>query len=123
MSPYAYHALALATMQRVLGPDCPVVGWNDKPDWQIIPGSAKRRQDLADGGFQLNADFLFEALVSTFAGALTAAGPVVTATDLKGALLNTAIVYLGDKYKAVAVHIRPGGLQVGVHCNGFDQGA
>jgi hypothetical protein len=117
MNDYAVHARSLAAAKARLGDDCPVVTWGGR-DYPVIPGSAARRQDLAAGGFQLNADFHFEALVSDW---LTNAIPDVK--QLKGRLLQTPVGYLGSDYKPISVTIRPGGLQMLVDCNSTGQNA
>jgi len=114
MNYYGRHAAALASTQTRLGNTLPTITWAGKV-WPIVPGSAQRRQDLASGGFQLNADFVFEALVSTF-------GPQ-NATALKASMLQTPITYLGGDYKAIQVSIKPGGQVIRVECNSAIQNA
>lgn len=104
-------------MQDRLGDACPVIRWNGN-DYRIIPDSASRRADLAPGGFQLNADLVFEALTETFLG-----GSIADATALKTAILQRKISYLGDDYKVDDVRIRPGGLQVRLECSSLGQNA
>jgi hypothetical protein len=118
MNDYATHAGGMASLQSRLGADCPTVTWNNQV-YQIIPGSTMRRADLAPGGFQMNADLRFEALVSTFANG----GTITDATSLKNTLLSTPVAYQGDVYKVDAVGIRPGGLQVIVECKSIVQNA
>jgi hypothetical protein len=124
MNYYATHARGLGAVQARLAGDCPVVTWAGK-EWLVVPGSAVRRKDLDDGGggFQLNADFRFEALVGQFLTAPGATPEVLDATGLEQAMLQTEIGYLGESYKAVAMHVGPGALVVRVDCNSLGQGA
>jgi hypothetical protein len=117
MNDFATHVIGFAAIQNRLGADCPVVTWDDL-DFKVIPGSTRRRRDLGPGGFNLNSDFQFEALVSTFANGLT----ITDAHTLKDQLLQTRLGYLGDEYKPIAVTVRPGGLHVLVECNSLSQG-
>lgn len=96
---------------------CPIITWGNQ-NYLAIPNTAIRRGDLAHGGIQLNADFKFECLVAQF---LT--NVIVTVGDLRTAMLMTRVSYLGDTYKIDAVHIRPGGLQIGVECTSEAQKA
>jgi len=113
MNEYFYHAKAMQALQSSLGAGCPVVSWNGGT-YSIVPSSAIRRKDLASGGFQLNADLRFNALVSVF-------GSAYSATTLKNALLQTKIVYLDDSYKVTGVTTSPGGYQVTVDCDSLNQ--
>ena len=63
----------------------------------------------------MNAYLVFTALVATWGQA--------SAQAMKTALLQTTVVYLGDSYKAISVHIQPGGLQLPVECNSLNQRA
>lgn len=116
MNDYATHANAFLTLQKRLGNDCPRFSWNDS-DWPIIPGSATRRKDLASGGFQLNADLIFEVLVAQFLDPVA----IPDATALKDALLARPINYLGDDYKIDSIEIAPGGLLLTAHANSLHQ--
>lgn len=109
--------MALAATQARLGAACPVVVWS-RQDYRCIPGSAIRRQDLSPGGYQINSDFRFEALVSSFLS-----DSILDADDLKSALLQTHIIYLGANYKVTSVAIRPSGLQILCECHSLDQNA
>lgn len=125
MNDYATHARAFGTVQDRMGDDCPVISWADQ-DFKVIPGSAIRRKDLNSGGFALNADFVFEVLVSaflnqTFVAMNGSTSTITTARDLKSALLQKPIGYLGDTYKADSVEILPGGFQLSVECNALNQ--
>lgn len=102
-------------MQARQAGSCPFITWG-QDNVAVIPGSAQRRAVLSEGGFQLNADFAFEALVSSFPG-------YADAKLLKDDLHNQSIGYLGDSYKVDAVVIRPGGLQVQVQCTAISQNA
>lgn len=110
MNDFQVHARAMQQLQARLDGACPVITWGNV-DYAIIPGSAIRRKDLSPGGFQLNADLRFDALVSTFSSA-----SVADATSLKSKLLRTPIQYLGDDYQVSSVAILPGGLQITVEC-------
>jgi len=114
MNDYAANARALGWLQGRLGSACPVVTWAGV-DYEIIPDSAARRQDLVAGGCDLNADLQFEVLISTFG--------YTDPQAFKGALLQRAIQYLGDDYKVQAVNIRPGGLQALIEANSLTQNA
>lgn len=117
MDYYTHHSRSAAATQTRLGDTCPVITWSNK-NYPIIPGSATRRKDLATGGFQLNADFRFEALVSSFLSAT-----IPDAETLHSALLQTFIGYLGDEYKVIAVLVHAGGQQIAVECNSASQGS
>jgi len=117
MDYYGHHSAALAGLQARLATQCPSISWNGR-DVPIIPGSAMRRADLSAGGFQLNADFRFAAHVADF-GAEYEGQP----SQLKSDLLQSALAYLGDNYKADAVTLHPGGLIVTVDCNSLVQNA
>jgi hypothetical protein len=118
MNDFATHASAMQAVQNRLGDDCPTITWNGVA-YKLIPGSAVRRMDLGPGGFRLNADFMADALASTFADGQT----ITNSATLKAAMLQTPIGYLGDDYKVEAVHISPGGLQVRIEANSLTQGA
>jgi hypothetical protein len=113
MDYYGHNAASVAATQARLGSTCPSVSWQGVPR-PIIPGSAMRRMDLAVGGFQMNADLRFDALVSRFG---------TDATGVKNVLLQTPLSYLGDTYKVEGVTILPGGLQISVECNSIFQRA
>ena len=98
----------MATQQAMMVDSLPSFRWRNR-DWQIVPGSATRRKDLDGGGFSLNADFRFNALVAQF---LSDAIP--DASALKAKLLQTGIGYLGDGYRVTDVAILPGGYQITV---------
>lgn len=117
MNPLLDHANGVSELQRELGDDCPVITWARR-DYKILPGSAVRRQDLAPGGFQLNADLRFVALVETFLSS-----SIANADDLQDAMQNTVFTYLGQNYKATSVSIAMGGLQVTVEANSAVQNA
>jgi len=114
MGYYAKHAASMAAMEARLADELPVIAWNGQ-NYPLIPGTAQRRQDLVAGGFDLNADLKWNALVSSF-GAMDA-------TALKAAMLQTQIAYLGDNYKVMAIGILPGGLIISAECNSLTQGA
>lgn len=98
----------MAKVEAMLGDALPVFQWRNQ-NWNIIPGSATRRKDLDGGGFSLNADFRFNALVSQFISST-----IPDATALKAKLLQTNIGYLGDGYRVTDVAILPGGYQITV---------
>ena len=104
----------MASFQKRLGDDCPEITWNGE-DYPLVPGSAALRKDLGSGGFKMNADLAADVLVSSF--------PFLDAPTLKNAMLQTALVYLGDVYKVEAVTIYPGGLQVRLEANALAQNA
>lgn len=112
MNLYQAHADTQAQHEAELGESCPTFNW-DESDWKILPGSAIRRGDLTPGGFQLNADLGFTALVAQFG---------TTAQAQSDAMLNTRMTYLGQGYTVKAVFIAPGGLQLHVECNSDVQG-
>lgn len=115
MNPYLIHSQSLAALQVEQADACPVVTWAGA-DRLVLPGTAILRKDLANGsGFQLNADFVFTALIASWGQ--------TNAQTLKAAILQTTVTYLGDLYKAISVHIAPGGLQVHVECNSLNQRA
>jgi len=118
MNDYKAHGARIRMMQARLGKDCPMVSWNDK-EWRVIPGSALRKSELGAGGYSLDADFVFEALVETFVGT----EGITDAKSLKDALLRTPIGYLDDEYQVATVRIRPGGFQVMMECTALNQRA
>jgi hypothetical protein len=115
MNEYFYHAKALQWLQMSLGAGCPSITWNGQ-SYPLIPSSAIRRKDLDVGGFQLNADFRFNALVSTF-------GVNYSAQTLKDAMLQKTIIYLGDTYKVDSITLLPGGYQITADCSSINQNA
>ena len=118
MDYYARHAGSLAALQGRLDDSCPVFSWQGK-DWKIVPGSALRRADLGGGGFSLNADLRFSALVQQFIDD----GGYEDVNDFQTAFQQEVIGYLGAGYKVDSVSIMPGGLQVLVNCNSSSQNA
>ncbi len=113
MDYFTHVANSLAAMQSRMADTCPTVGWHGT-ECPIIPGTAMRRRDLVAGGFDLNSDFRFQALVSTFGS---------DASTAKTAMLQTVVRYLGDDYKIVSVNIQAGGLTLSVECNSLFQSA
>jgi hypothetical protein len=114
-NPYAVHAASLAAVQTEQGASCPAITWQGN-NYPILPGSARQKNDLTPGGFSMDSDFVFMALVSAFGAAQTAEG-------LKAALLNTEVDYLGHAYKVHTVHAAPGGLQLHIEADDLNQGA
>lgn len=120
VNPYQIHAQGIAAVQTEQGNACPQITWGGV-NYLLLPGTAMRQKELAMGGFNLNADFVFTALVSTFLNA-TANGAVVTdAGSLKSAFLQSPFTYLGDIYKGVNVWLLAGGLQIHVEANSISQ--
>jgi hypothetical protein len=113
MNPFQIHANGINDLIVEMGTDCPTFTKNNIV-YQIIPGSAVRRKDLVIGGFQIDADLAFTALLAQFN---------LTASAFKDAFLQNPITYLGDKYKIDSVTILPGGLQVHVLANSLSQNA
>ena len=117
MNDFATHARAMGMVQDRLADDCPTIKWNAQT-YKLIPGSVRREQDLASGGFTNRATLSCEALVSSFLCDTIADG-----TALEKAMLRTAITYLGCDYQVEAVHISPGGLQARIEAAAIEQGA
>lgn len=117
MNPYAIHAGSIQSLIDEMGDDCPAFTWGGN-DYSILPGTAKTRKDLTVGGFSLDFDLQFVALVSPFV-----AGAITGATTLRDAMLETEMQYLSDNYKIVSVDIVAGGQQVRIGANSLSQGA
>ena len=117
MNDFATHARAMGMVQSRLADDCPTIAWNSQT-YKLIPGSVRREQDLASGGFTNRATLSCEALVSTFLS-----DTIADSTALEAALQRTPIGYLGRQYQVEAIHISPGGLQARIEATAIEQGA
>ena len=113
MNLFAIHAGAMAQFQQILGTDCPVFVWNGQ-QYQMIPNSANTKKPLGYGGFAVNADLHFRALVAQFGQ---------TAVDLKNALLDTTFIYLGETYNITGVDIHQTGLEISVDADALNENA
>jgi hypothetical protein len=115
INPYAVHAQGIGYLQASMGTACPVIAWQGN-NYQILPGSARLKEDLAVGGFSMDSDFLFTILVATF-------GANTQAENIRGQLLNTRIDYLNHAYKIHTVSVMAGGLQLHIEADDLQQKA
>jgi len=76
--------------------------------YPIIPSSAKRGKDLAEGGFKLHSDLSFVARCSVF--------------PTPGPALKNRIIYLGDTYRIDSIEKTPGEAFLRFECNDPAQG-
>lgn len=118
MNLFAQHAAGLSQIQAILGKDCPVLVWGDV-NYPVVPGSAAMKHDLTVGGQSRIYDLEIQGvLVKPF---LTEA--LTTPQQVKDAMLETFMQYLGDAYKCIDVTILTGGLQLTLGLNSADEGA
>lgn len=95
MSPFQYHAEVMARHQSHLGDACPSFTWDGRP-YNIIPGTAVRRQDLDRGGYALSSDLQLHVLASAFSDSPPS--------------LKEIISYLGNDYRLDEIQPLPGNL-------------
>ena len=133
MNLYAAHARALGKFQAKQGDSCSTFLWNggnpilfDGTDssWIISPNTAKTGDKLDTGGFRLEYDLRFSALAAQFYAQFPQPTPPspTTPDQLKAAMFDTPMGYLGALYKITKVEIAPGGLVLTIDANAL-QGA
>ena len=117
MNFYALHASGVQATIDLFADTCPVVTWVGV-DRKVIPNSIIRRKDLAQGGFQMDADLRFETMVASWID-----DPNDSIRTVKNRMLQSPLGYLGEVYKIITVTVRPGELHMMVDCNSIDQQA
>lgn len=115
MDYYAKHANGFQQVVDKLGDSCQTFTWANVSTWKIIPGSVFMNQDLGVGGFSQRYSLRFWALVAQFSNN--------SINDLKNALENTAMAYLGEDYQIKSVTIAPSALHIIIEASALNQGA
>jgi hypothetical protein len=108
MNGFEEHAESFREVQTELGPDCPVIRWNNE-DIKVIPGELKLKSKNSQGGFSIESDFQFMCLAEDFGDTLPDS--------------NQLLTYREQRLKIESVTILAGGLQLRIAANHAGQGA
>ena len=119
MNAWEFHAEGIAEIQAEAGGDCPFITWGGD-NYIILPGSARIKLTLVEGGFDQDYDFTATALLSTF----TAKNPgIKSVADLSAAMNKTTFSYQGKIWRFQSVWQLAGGFQIQINANAGKQAA
>ena len=99
---FQLHAEGIQQVQDYIGDACPSFAWNGGT-WLIMPDSVTRSKGLNQGGYTLDADLVFTALMAQFNGS----PPTI----------KNVITYDGARYRIDSIVSSPGAYQSEFHCN------
>lgn len=112
MNAWQFHADGIQQIMDEAGAACPQILWAGNL-YNLLPGSARLRKDLKEGGFDADFDFACTALLAQF--------PYANTDLLYRAMCKTSLQYMGEIFRVESVWLLAGGFQVQINCNAANQ--